>query len=111
MKAHLRVLVLALAAMLSCPVYAQGTAGFTTFTIGDCGTWLRAKTPLMEAWVLGYLSGMARVVYDVSSANPLGKITSNAQVLAYMDRYCSQNPAHRPEQALDALWKELLKTQ
>ena len=59
-----------------------------TFGAIDCGKWLQAKTPVDQAWLLGYMTGLNIQLND----NPLGKINSSFQIVSWMNNYCQKNP-------------------
>lgn len=83
------------------PSYGQTIIG--TF---DCGQWVNKHSPVQNAWLMGYLSGInfanARINYD-----PLGAVSSADQVIVWMDNYCRKNPLTELDRAAFVLYMEL----
>jgi len=88
-------------ALSASPSYGQTIIG----TI-DCGQWVKKHSPVQNAWLMGYLSGLntanARINYD-----PLGAVTSADQVIVWMDNYCQKNPMSDLYRAAVVLYLEL----
>jgi hypothetical protein len=66
--------------------------GVTVFGSHDCGTWV-VDSSRAKSWLLGYLSGLnAATASAERNYDPLGKVTSAAQIYLWMDNYCKANP-------------------
>ncbi|MDM0103750.1 hypothetical protein QTH97_02310 [Variovorax sp. J22R24] len=76
----------------------------------SCGTWTKERAVqgvdhfVSEAWLLGYLSGMA----FVSSKNIL-KGTDNDSLYLWMDNYCKANPLKDEADGANDLYFELVR--
>ena len=104
----LLLLVPALGASVSNAVSIRGA--------GDCGTWIekqkeeeKGRFNSQQAWLVGYLSGLAVArqinFWGDQSANSL----SNESVFLWMDNYCKNNPLMGINDGADALFIERRK--
>lgn len=93
-------------AALAIALVAPSSYGQTIIGTFDCGQWVKSHTPVQNAWLMGYLSGInfanARINYD-----PLGAVTSADQVIVWMDNYCHKNPLSDLYRAAFVLYMEL----
>jgi hypothetical protein len=106
-----RILAVALGLMVSVAtsVAKADDQGKTAMGAGvhSCGTWTGERAArdvgevVDEAWVVGYLSGVA----TWSDLDPLKGIDGNA-VWAWIDNYCRAHPLVRINGAVDAFIKE-----
>ena len=84
----LRVCVFALVLGVAMPAGAV-----RVFGVYDCGHWRNnAYRDLAQTWVMGYMSGLNAAYAPRSGTDPLEKLNSSEQVIAWMDNYCSANP-------------------
>ncbi len=89
------------------PVNAQ-----TIFGSYDCGQWAnRRKGNPMEAWVIGYLSGLntMHALAGLKPDNPLDELNSVDQAYVWLDNFCKANPLRKVDGASLELYKELLE--
>lgn len=74
----------------------------------SCGTWLeerqRDKHQYAEAWLVGFLSGMA-----FESDKDFLSGTDNASLDAWMDNYCRRNPLQSMYKGAEGLMMELIR--
>ena len=95
------ILVLAFAAVTT---FTATSPSFGYWLLGpdrmSCGSWLaeRHKNVALEAWVLGFLSGIGYI----GPSDPLRGLDRNA-VAYWIDNYCRANPIARIEDAAAAL--------
>jgi len=71
----------------------------------DCQAWNAArpgKAQVLEAWVLGYLSGLSQV-----SDHEMPAQYTAASIAAWIDRYCKARPKHSLPRAAFALSGEI----
>lgn len=91
----------------------QGTlTGAGSFS---CGAYLASRSNTVESdllsdmvgqWVQGFLSGM-NVQAQLRGDKTLRVIPDYASLIAYMDKYCRDNPLHRVYQGTLSLYKEI----
>lgn len=82
----------------------RGAAGDAT-----CEAWAAGRQPILESWVLGYLTGFAsgtdKPGYGLAKSMMVG--TSNAYILQRMDHVCGESPWMRLNFAVTLLAAEL----
>jgi hypothetical protein len=79
-----------IAAMLFAGVCAAAPAqAVQLIGVIDCGKWLADKNPEYKWWLAGYMSGMT--IKDNQGTDPLAGVTAE-QLVAWMDKYCRENP-------------------
>ena len=93
-------------------IWATSTTTFATTVFGnsDCGQWLHNPTPAQKAWLAGFISGM-NIMYDGAvkqGSDPLEKVNSVEQLVAWMDNYCRTNPLKTVGAGAQALFIELM---
>ena len=72
---------------------------------GDCQAWNAArpgKAQVLEAWVLGYLSGLSQ-----ASDHEMPAQYTAASIATWIDRYCKAKPKHPLPRAAFALSGEI----
>lgn len=75
----------------------------------SCGAWVVARQAdswparANEAWLVGYLSGIAWGVGKDALLN-----TDNASIFLYTDNYCRNNPLQDSDDAANTLFRELV---
>ena len=81
----------------------------------SCGTYLQGRRVPNDfvdyqtaQWVWGYLSAYNRYV-AYSKFTPVSKNVPSGDVLAYLDKYCRENPLHVMAQAMDVFIPDLLR--
>jgi hypothetical protein len=110
---RVQVAVLAAAMLVGTGVQSSSQMIFGEGT-ETCGTWILERPPgrrptrdgvAFLSWVLGYLSAS-----NVSQSSGLDflKQTNSAGILAWMDRYCQENPLDRIYLATQNLQQELV---
>ena len=69
---------------------------FVTFGGYDCGGWINAPSIAQKAWLMGYLSGMNKIVNDLNGheakLDTLAQLSSADQAYLWMNNYCKANP-------------------
>jgi hypothetical protein len=95
------------------PIVAKAA---TVTIIGDgalsCGKWISERGAdgkpfqVRQAWVFGYLSGMAT---GVGSDALAPAAVDHASIVVWMDNYCQANPLDPVSKAASALFYELAK--
>ena len=103
MKTSIRVITAAAICLVAQSSFAQ----YKTFGVPDCGEWITEKTLPRKTWVLGYLTGLN--IAGNAKEDVLGEISSTAQIYAWMDNYCGQNPLDTVLQGSNKLFYELMK--
>jgi len=79
--------------------------------LGDCGKWVAARKAggssswQYEAWLAGYLSGLAAGL-NVEFWRAKGGTLSTEATELYVDKWCANNPLGKPWQAADKLFEE-----
>jgi hypothetical protein len=71
----------------------------------NCDDWIKERTVVDEAWLVGFLSGIN--VTGVTN-NALNKIQSASQIHLWMDNYCKANPLHTVSKGAYQLFDELM---
>ncbi|MBV7541991.1 hypothetical protein [Acidovorax sp. sic0104] len=86
---------------------AQPAWAFTTFGDIDCGTWVQNPSPQNAVWLSGYMSGIAAMYEIVHGEDPLKNVSSNAQMVLWMNEYCRKNPLNKVSKGGASLFAEL----
>ena len=86
------------------------SAPYTTFGGTDCGKWITVTTSARQAWLLGFLSGLAflHARKDFKPVNPLDSVSSAEQMFVWMDNYCKTNPLGNVTEGAVELFDEIV---
>jgi hypothetical protein len=80
---------------------------------GSCGAYLEVRAARSEhfndslsGWISGFVSGMNNSRFKLTKAYPK-LLPDSPSMLAYLDKYCRENPLKAVWQGADALFEEL----
>ncbi len=83
--------------------------GFAT-----CGSWIQeharksTRQPVQDSWLLGYVNGVSGSL-DLPGVEDVSGRFHNADLVAWIDNYCSSHPDEPLIRAADALMRELAR--
>lgn len=83
----------------------QPQKSFVVLGVGNCVDWGK-REPILQGWVLGYVSGMNGVRVNTGRNDMLDGM-NGAQLVAWMDNYCAGHPLDDVPAAANALVDEL----
>jgi len=81
---------------------------------GTCRSWAQEharrseRQPVQDSWLLGYVNAVVGML-DIPGVDDVSAPLRNADLVAWMDRYCSSNPEEPIIRAADALMRELAR--
>ena len=82
--------LMALGLLIGCGAASAQTSA--TFDKSDCGQWVNQNSESRKEWLLAFLSGMNTTWRYVRGDNPLAKLNSAEQAIAWVDNYCRKYP-------------------
>jgi hypothetical protein len=80
----------------------------------SCSIWLREHTamttrqPVQDSWVLGYVNAAAAML-EIPGVEDVSASFRNADLVAWIDDYCTDHPDEPLIRAADALMRELAR--
>lgn len=107
------LLIFALTASISASSQPSTKGALVGLGVSSCGVYLDFRNPRSEqldtalaSWISGFISGMNNSRFKLTKAYPK-LLPDGPSVLAYMDKYCRENPLKAIWQGADALFEEL----
>jgi hypothetical protein len=82
--------------------------------LAPCNIWIReheagtSRRPVQDSWILGYVNAAAGML-DVPDIEDVTTKFRNADLVAWIDDYCSSHPDDPVIRAADALMRELVR--
>ena len=113
MKAYHRICIaIAMATSVTCHAQGNREAAIVGVGTGSCGQYLQLRAAQsrnfddsLEGWITGFVSGMNNARFSVSKSLKL--LPDGPSMLAYVDKYCRDNPLKMVFNGADTLFAEL----
>ena len=111
-----RLLILATAVLLSTANVAKAQSNRQGVIVGigtgSCGSYLQLRSAKsqhfddsLEGWIAGFVSGMNHARFGISKSIKL--LPDGPSMLAYVDKFCRDNPLGTVFNGADALFEEI----